>query len=127
MSGAPQFATSPRNAAATLLVANAGRDGTGTVVTLFTASTNGARIDEISVKATVTTTAGMVRFWLHDGTNYFFWKELAVPAIVPSATVASFEATLGGLALILENGWSIRCAAEKAERFDVTISRGGEF
>lgn len=127
MSGVPQFAASPVNAAVTISTANPNRDGTGTVGTLYTAPTNGARIDEINVKATVTTTAGIVRFWLHDGTNYYFWKEMTVPAVVPSATVASFEATLGGLGLILQSGWSIRCATEKAERFDVTLSRAGEF
>lgn len=127
MSGAPQFATSPINAAVSVSVANPNRDGTGTVGTLYTAPAGGARIEEISIKATVTTTAGMVRLWLHDGTTYYFWKEVLVPAITASATVASFEAVLGGLGLILENGWSIRAATEQAQRFDLVITRGGEF
>lgn len=126
MSGAPQFASSPVNSAISISVANPNRDGTGTVGTLYTAPANGARIDDINIKATVTTTAGTVRLFLHDGTNYYLWKEISIPAITASATSPTFELCLYNLGLVLESGWSIRAATEKAERFDLVITRGGE-
>jgi hypothetical protein len=127
MSGIPQFAATPITDAIQVSVANANRDGTGTVGTLYTAPTNGARIDEISIKAGVTTTAGMVRLFLHDGTSYFLWKEILVPAITASATVASFETVLTNLGLILANGWSIRASTEQAQLFNIAVTQGGEF
>jgi hypothetical protein len=126
MSGVPQFASSPVNAAVAVAVANANRDGTGTVGTLYTAPANGARIDEIAIKASVTTTAGMVRLFLHNGTTFFLWKEVPVPAITASGTVPAFEAALSNLGLILQSGWSIRCSTQNAENFNLLVTQGGE-
>ena len=127
MSGVPQFASSALTRGAQVNVANSNRDGTGTIATIYTAPAPGARIDEISIKASVTTTAGMVRLFLHDGTNFFLWKEIAIPAITASATAAAYEAVLGNLGLLLQSGWSLRASTEKAENFNVMITRGGEF
>lgn len=127
MSGAPQFASSALNAATQVVVANAARDGTGAVQTLYTATVNGARIDEITIKAAVTTTAGMIRFFLHDGTSYYLYKEVPVPAIAASGTVAAFEQILGNLGLVLEDTWSIRVSTQNAELFNILVTRGGEF
>lgn len=127
MSGAPQFAASPLNAAVTIATANANRDGTGVLGTLYTAPVAGARVDEIAIKAGATTTAGMVRLFLHNGVAFFLWREILISAIVPSGTVASFEVALGNLGLILEDGWSIRCSTQNAESFNVIVVRGGEF
>jgi hypothetical protein len=127
MSGAPQFASSINSAAVAVATANANRDGTGVIATLFTAGVAGSRIDEISVKATVTTTAGMLRFFLHDGVNFFLWRELLVGAVVPSGTVASFEAVLGNLGLLIEPGWTLRVSTQNAENFNVMVTKGGDF
>ncbi len=127
MSTQPIFATTIVSAAVNIATANPNRDGTGTVGTLYTAPANGARIDEIKIKAKVTTTAGMIRFFLHNGTTYFLLTEVLVTAITASATVAAFETSLYELGLVLESGWSIRVATEKAESFDISIVRGGEF
>lgn len=70
--------------------ANTNRDGTGTVYTLVTGGTNATRVDRVTVTALVTTTAGMWRFYIFDGTNYRLIKEAAVSAVTPSGTVAAF-------------------------------------
>jgi hypothetical protein len=127
MSTQPLFATTIISAAVNIATANPNRDGTGTVGTLYTAPANGARIDEIKIKAKVTTTAGMIRIFLHSGTAYFLLAEVLVTAITASATVAAFETSLYELGLVLKSGWSIRVATEKAESFDISIVRGGEF
>lgn len=127
MSGTPQFATSPVSAAVTMTVANPNRDGTGTMSILYTAPVGGARVDDIAIKARVTTTAGMVRFFLNDGVNFYLLREVLVTAIVASATVAAFEAVLNSLGLVLKSGWSIQCCNERAEAINVMVTRGGEF
>jgi hypothetical protein len=58
-------------------------------------STNGVRIDMIRVKAcsssvTAATVAQLVQIWEWDGTNAYLYDELAVTAVTPSTTVASF-------------------------------------
>lgn len=127
MSGIPQFASSPVNAGVIINAANANRDGTGTVGTVYTAPAGGARIDALTIKAAVTTTAGMVRLFLHNGVSYYLWREISIPAITASATAAAFETTLGNLGLVLQSGWSLRASTERAEAFHITVGRAGEF
>lgn len=70
MSTQAQYATKARIGKVRISVANTNRDGTGTLGVLATASpVKGAssRIDRISIQATATTTAGMLRFFLVKG------------------------------------------------------------
>ena|SRR6266705_491518 len=90
----PIFSLTPVIASVQVTAANTNRDGTGTVVTVVAGSTNGRRIDRIKIKATVTTTAGMVRLYIDDGTNVRLWTEIPVTAVTVSASAASFEANL---------------------------------
>lgn len=127
MSTSAQYAATPKTAVAQVTTANTARDGTGTLATVFTAGTSGSRIDDIAIIATGTTTAGMVRLFLHDGTNARLWREVAVSAITPSATVSPFSSLLGNLALVLQSGWSLRASTHNAETFNVLVTRAGDF
>ena len=127
MSTSAQYAATPKTAVAQVSTANTARDGTGTLATVFTAGTNGSRIDDISIVATATTTAGMVRLFLHDGTNARLWKEILVSAITPSATVQVFSSLLNSQALILQTGWSLRASTHNAETFNIAVTRAGDF
>ena len=127
MSSTPLFVGSVKSYQGQLSAANANRDGTGTVVTICTAGATGLRIDDIELKAQATTTAGMVRLFIHDGTNYRLWKEQTVSAITPSATVAAWSASLTNLGLCLESGWSLRASTEKAEVINVIATRAGSY
>lgn len=123
-----QYASLVKTAAALVSAANTARDGTGTLVTVFTAgASQGSRVDDITVTATGTTTAGMVRLFLHDGTNARLWREVAVAAVTPSATVKAFTESLNNLALLLQPGWSLRAATHNAESFNVVVTRAGDF
>ena len=127
MAANAQFAASPVNAAALVSVANTARDGTGTIVTLYTAPASGARVDDIWCKAKSTTTAGMLRFWLHDGATFRLLREILVTAITPSGTVASWETFLSNLGIVLQSGWSIRVSTNNAESFDISVTKAGTF
>lgn len=72
--------------------------GAANIIALTAASTNGLRIDSISVNAAASaiggaTTAGLVGIWLWDGTNAYLIEEIQVTAVTPSATTPSFSAT----------------------------------
>ena len=127
MATTAQYASTPRGAFAQVSTANTNRDGTGTLATVFTAGSNGSRVDDIWIVGTGTTTAGVVRLFLNDGTNSRLWREIIVTAITPSTTVQVFSAAFYEQALILPNGWSLRASTQIAETFNVIVSRAGDF
>lgn len=132
MATTAQYAATPKVGINLLSTANTNRDGTGTIATVFTAGASGSRIDAIDVKATATTTAGMVRLFIHDGVNARLLTEVPVLANTPSATQPSWEVQLNInsmtqiLPLILPTGYSLRASTEKGEAFNV-IALGGDF
>lgn len=127
MSITSNYAATPKTAVVLISTANTARDGTGTLGTVFTAGSSGSRIDDIVIEATATTTAGMVRLFLHNGTSAFLWKEVPVSAVTPSATVGTFSSLLYNQALILQTGWSLRASTHNAETFNVLVTRAGDF
>lgn len=125
----PQFASTIRTAVAQVSTANTNRDGTGTIVTVFTAGASGSRIETVDITAVGTTTAGMIRLFLHDGTNARLLTEQPVPARTPSGTAAAFQFTLvfgDYRPLLLAANWSLRAATNNAETFNITVM-GADF
>lgn len=120
MAAEPVFAVTPRISATNVATANTNRDGSGTVATLITGAATGTRVAEIVVKARVTTTAGQVRAWLYDGTNYRFLDEYAIAAATVSATVQGVRVSATYSNLILPSAsWSIVVATHNGESIDV--------
>lgn len=120
-----QYAATPANAAVTISVANPNRDGTGTIAEVAPAGPNGSRVDDLTITATGTTTAGMIRLFLHDGTTARLWREIPVQAVTPSGTVPAWTAMLTNLELVLQSGWSLRASTQNAESFNVLATRKG--
>ena len=94
MASTANYGATPRLGIGQVSAANTNRDGTGTVVDIITGVAAGTRIDRVVVEATVTTTAGMVRLYVHDVTNTRMYAEIPVFAETPSASVATFRAVL---------------------------------
>ena len=127
MSTTANFFSTPRTAFAQISVLNANRDGSGTIGTVITGAASGTRVDDIEVVATGTVTAGVVRLYLHDGTNARLWREVIVPATTPSVTVPVFSLRITDAAVILQNAsWSIRASTNNAETFNIFITRAGD-
>lgn len=134
MAANANFAAAPKVGAAVISTANTNRDGTGTIGTVFTAGSSGSRIDGIVIQATGTTTAGMVRLFVDDGTSARMYDEVPIVPVTPSGTAPAFSVALGNNAplstgrypLMLPNGWSLRAATQNAESFNV-IALGGDF
>lgn len=129
MAAAPVYAATPRCGVGQLTVANTNRDGTGTIVTVFTAGSGGSRIDTIVATFRVTNTTGSIVYYLFDGTTYY---NLPESQVTPATTVSTTQPGLslvyaipGGF-LILPSGWSLRASATKAESVTV-VAIGGDF
>jgi hypothetical protein len=125
----PIFTLTPVIGCVEISTANTGRDGSGTLGTVITGSTNGTRVNRITIQAIETTTAGMIRLFINTGAAILLWKEIPVTAITGSATVIEYTYTLellGERALNLPSGYSLDASTEVAESFNV-IAEGGNY
>ena len=125
----PTFVATPLPWAATLSAANPNRDGTGTLVNVVPGGSGlGSRVDTIRLIATGAVTAGVIRLFLQDGSaNKYLFKEVLVPATVPSTIIETWTRDLTYAdGLPIPNGWTLRAATHNAETFNV-IARGGNF
>jgi len=128
MATTAQYAATPRTAVGSVSTANTARNGTGTIATIFTGGTNGSRIDDITVIATGTVTAGVVRLFLNDGTTSYLLQEIMVTATTPSTTVQTFTSQLLNQSIILaSSSWSLRASTNNAETFNILVTRAGDF
>jgi hypothetical protein len=111
--------------------ANANRDGTGTIATVATGTADGKRINVVRIKAIVTTTAGMVRFYYSaDGgvTNRLI-GEVVVSAITVGAGTAGFEADWippAGYLNLVGTSDMLRASTHNAETFNL-YALGGSY
>ena len=126
----PIFTLTPIIGKANVGTANTARDGTGTLATILTGATAGTRIVRITITATVTTTAGMVRLFIGDdaGTPVIhLWREVNVSAVTVSASMAGFSSTIslsGESSLILPANYTLRASTHNAENFTVIAEAG---
>jgi hypothetical protein len=78
----------------TVTTANTAKDGTGTVVTVFTAGLEGSKIDQIKVRALGTNIATVIRFFINNGSansiaaNNTLVHETTIPATTLSEVAA---------------------------------------
>src|SRR5262245_1254496 len=102
---APIFLTVPKIGAASVSPANTNRYGTGTIATVFTAGSNGSKINEIAIKATADPADSTIVFYLHDGSNYWHHDEWDIgnPAAA-SATAAAYAESRSYANLALPTG-----------------------
>lgn len=130
MSAEPAFASTPRCAIGQVSAANTNRDGSGTLATIFAAGAAGSKIERVRIQAVATVTAGVVRLFIHDGTNARLLREVLVSAATPSTTVEAFSADLDfsgpDQALVLPAGYSLRASTHNAETFNV-FAIGGDY
>jgi hypothetical protein len=120
MATSPVFAVTPEIGMCQVSVANANRDGTtGTYETLVTATSGGTKISEIVTQAAATTTAGMVRLFLNDGTTIRLFDEISIAAATVSASVKGNRVSTLYSNLTLPSGWSIRASTHNAVEINV--------
>lgn len=64
-------------------------------------STNGTRIDAITVKGQGTTVATIQDIWINDGTNSYLFDEIVLGAVTANTTTASVVNTIAYTTLTL--------------------------
>lgn len=119
MGTTPVFAVTPIIGMGQVATANTNRDGTGTITNLVTGSTSGTRIEQVDICAAGTTTAGVVRLFIFDGTNTRLFYEQLIQAATPSATVDVERYTLTFDNLVLPNTYQLRASTHNAETFNI--------
>lgn len=101
---APIYSAAPIVAWGTVATANTAKDGTGTVVTVFTAdATNGGRIEKLKIRAAGTNVATVLRVFINNGStnataaNNSLYAEMTIAATTLSevAALADNELSLG--------------------------------
>lgn len=131
MATTPGFASAlPRTDNARVTAANTNRDGSGTIVTGWTAPSGGSRIDFIRGRAEGSTTAGMWRVFVTDtaGANPRLIFEMVIAAVtVGAGTEAhSAEVDLTEKPLYLAAGQLLRFSTHNAEAANIFIT-GADF
>lgn len=111
---------------ANISVANPNLDGSGTLGTVLTAEgANGTAVNSVTVKATGSTSEGMVRLFVFDGKSYFLWKEISIPSNQQTDVVSAFEITITEQ-IVLNPGNSLMASTQNAESFNV-IANGTDW
>ena len=133
----PIFTLIPEATTANIAAANTARDGSGTLVSLFTAGTNGSRIDFITFTSAQATPAAsalrVCRVFLTNtsGANPRLISEVALAAVTASNTAIGATATITFTnGLVIASGQQIRVTqsvyGSAADATDV-IARGGDY
>lgn len=100
--------------------------GTTGLVQLTPVSTNGKRIDAITVKAKATTVASKVAIWIYNGTTSFIFDEISISVVALSTTVESFSETVLYNNLILPSTYQLYISESVSTDVNV-IAFGGDY
>ena len=133
----PIFTLTPKAATARIAAANTARDGSGTLVTLFTAGSNGSRVDFITFTSSQVTAAASAarvqRVYLTDesGLNPRLISEIAMSAVTASNTAIGATATITFTNGLIINAGQIISVSQSvygsaADATDVLL-RGGNY
>lgn len=96
----PIFPLTPIVQFGSIATANTAKDGTGTVVTVFTAGANGARLDSLKVRALGTNVATVMRVFINNGSssatpaNNTLFHEVTIAATTLSEVAALIDTTI---------------------------------
>jgi hypothetical protein len=112
----PVYPLTPKVAWGDLATANTAKDGTGTVVTVFTAGANGARVDYLKVRAKGTNVATVLRVFVNNGSDS---TDAANNALVLEQTIAA--TTLSEVAALADNLVTLDMSLPAGYKLNVTI------
>lgn len=125
MAASPSFTSTPRIGMGLVSAANTNRDGTGTLVDILTGVAAGTKVFEVDITALVTTTAGMIRLYLYDGTNTRLLDEITVAAATVSASVPGSRTVRSYTNLVLPSAsYVLRASTHNAEAHHVIAFAG---
>lgn len=133
----PIFGLTPNTPTASIAAANTASDGSGTLVTLFTAGANGSRLDTITftnAQATAAASSAMVcRVFVTDtaGANPRLISEIAQPAATrTTAAVGAAVSISYGNGLLLASGQIVKVIQSVyagAQDLQHVVARGADY
>lgn len=102
--------------------ANGSLNGSGTLGTVLTSPTGGSiggtQVNAVEIKATGSTSQGMIRLFIYDGTTKFLVTEIPIPSNSQTNTVPAFR-TLCYLGIYLSPGYSLMASTEENDEFNI--------
>jgi hypothetical protein len=103
----------------TIATANANLDGTGTMGNVIQGAANGTLVKKIRIKATTSTSQGMVRLFVDNRAGTIkLLQEILVPANTKSSINPAFEAEVN-LNFTLKSGYTIVASTQVADTFNI--------
>lgn len=129
MSGAPNYAATPRVSSATVSLSDTSLVLPTNASTVFTAGASGSRIDYINFAGFSSTTAGLINLFIYDGATYFLWQQIPVASFTYSTTTPSANFTLSSnsqasfMPLTLPTGYSLRATVTVDQPILIAQSR----
>lgn len=129
----PIFPITPIVTWAKLTTANTAHDGTGTVATVFTAGTNGARVDRLKIRPMGTGSQTVLRVFINNGadsttaTNNILYSEKTIIATTSSET-ESLDDYILPLDIALPASYKINCTLGTTVAPGIAVTcEGGNF
>lgn len=86
---------------ATAITSRANITGTTGLTQLTATTTNGLRVDQITVSAKGNTSAGAVDIWMYDGTTSRYYTSFDITAVTASTTTDPFTLSKSFTTLVL--------------------------
>ena len=129
MSSNANFATTPRYAVATVSTANTNWDGTGTIVTAFTAGDNGSRVDQIGWSCEGTSSAGLLNMFVREDSedDWTFIFGITISAATASTTAPPHAGGVTNLNWVLSGGAQIGFSTTVSQTINIHITLAGDF
>lgn len=114
---APIYSIAPIVTWGTVATANTAKDGTGTVVTVFTAdATNGGRVEKLKVRAAGTNVATVLRVFINNGSTN---ATAANNTLYTESPIAA--TTLSEVAALADTEISLQLALPAGYKLNITI------
>lgn len=129
MSSNANFATTPRQEVVQATTANTAWDGTGAIVTLFTAGPNGSRVDQIGWAVCGTSAEGLFKFFVRKSSEdtWKFMYSGHFDAVTASATQGPWNGGATNLNWVLTSGAQIGVAVSINVTMTFHVSLAGDF
>lgn len=109
--------------------ANANRDGSGALYTLWTGGADGSRIDWVHVTAQATTASGNIRLWVVDGggtARCVAEAPVSVVTVAAGVVAWSWDFDFTTYPILLESGDLLRASTQIGAYFDA-VCFGGDY
>lgn len=121
----PQYTNVPKVGIGKITSAttNVNLDGSGTLIDIFEAGSNGGRIEEVLVKALGNTGAEIVRLYIDDGTTAYLITEIA---IIETSSVITFESGIK-LEIVMPPNYKLKASSPSLQSTVNVIAIGGDF